>query len=226
MRHSPHDESGVVVGKRGPADPWRGLSPFLVRTPGSLLRCWPMSTTTNGRAPAPLTTLTAGDLTDELVVSLRQRLEQGQAHLAYLQGLADEQRAENQKMRRVIGILDTTPPEDRPRVVKKKQATTSHIGVKRANGTATGFGVSMETGEVYANKIIEIIDGGAEFVTQKEIYAALGHDQGKGSAAFKWLRSIGFLRNAGRDKETRRDRFKIMDREAVAKAMAATREGN
>lgn len=160
-----------------------------------------------------------GDQLAEMIVPLRQALEQGEANAAYLEGRWKAQKFENQKMKRALDVLD---PDSKPK--KEKRTGTSHIGRTRSNGTATGYGISVEaTGPVVA-RIKEVAEANGGFVTQPDIHRPMDLDQAKCSSAFKYLREIGFIGKAGRDKTGRRELWRILDADAFDKALNAAKE--
>ena len=59
------------------------------------------------------------------------------------------------------------------------------------------------------------------YTTQGDVSEARGADPSTTSAAFATLREMDFLRKAGRDPETRRERWAIMEADAVDKALEA-----
>lgn len=162
-----------------------------------------------------VSTISLGDQLSEMIAPIRQSLEQGEKHAEYLKEMQQKQEAENTKMRRALRLLD--PTYEAP--VRRRRQGTPRVGVTRASGTPTGFGVTVEGCKPYAEKVLEVADRDG-FVTQPAVYRALNSDQGTSSAAFKFFRDIGFLRKAGRDKESRREIWRILDRDAYHKALA------
>lgn len=175
----------------------------------------------------------ATGLLTELAPKVRQALEQAEAHLEHLlteetrrreaaKEVIDVQRDEITRMRRVLTAVD---PEYAAAQQQKygnratpRKAQPSHIGVARSNGIATGFGITAEGVAPYVDYILKKNEAGQKYFTQKEVYTAVKQDQGKGSAAFKFLRSIHFLRKAGRDpKQNRRERWCIDQPDAFDK---------
>lgn len=115
----------------------------------------------------------------------------------------------------------------------KRKAQPRRVGRVTGAGTATGFGVSLEACLVASRALKAMIaekvaKGEPETFTQKEFYRhpSLDWDQGKGSAAIRYMRHIGFLRKAGRSNDTGVELWAIMDADAiekeVRKAEAAT----
>lgn len=157
-----------------------------------------------------LTPITMTEQLAEMVTPIRHALEQAEARLEMIQTAEKAQRAEITKMRRALSVIDPDyQPVGKPRARKK-----GRVGVPRANGTATGFGISVERASDYARKILELTDAGATFVTQRSVYELLGADQTQSAAAFKFLREIEMIGKVGQDPSTRAERWKVLDRNA------------
>lgn len=169
-----------------------------------------------------------------LIAPLKQELEQLEAHRAFkteehqtqiaklrevFRKEMDESEANIKKLQSALRHLDPTtevPKATKPRRTTKNQ---SHVGRPRSNGTATGLGISVEAVKPFVDEIKRVVaersrDGSLATFTQKEIYRGIDHDQSKGSAAFKYLRQIEFLRKAGRNPESRAEVWSIMDADA------------
>lgn len=156
-----------------------------------------------------------GSALEDVLPTIRQKLEQGEAHERHLRDLAEQQRNENNRMRKALAVID--PDYVHPNTQKpKSRRGTARVGVPRSNGTATGFGISRERAMECAAHILQMVDDGAEFVTQKDVYSDMGWDQSKSSAAFRYFRDIGFLRKAGKT-EGGREKFAVLDRDAINK---------
>jgi hypothetical protein len=168
--------------------------------------------------------ISLGDQLEEMVGPLRHTLEQGEKREEMLREAANDQKQENIKMRRALRMIDPnfTPPGVTKRR-KKPSAAPAHVGITRANGTATGFGISVEACGRFVDEIRKQTKT-SKFFTQKAIYKAIDEDQTKASSAFRWLRAIGFLARAGRDPESRRERWKVLDDTAYDKAVKAATE--
>jgi hypothetical protein len=174
-------------------------------------------------------TVKLGDSLTDLVEPIREALEAAEDNIAKIEAeeaefrekireRKDEQRREIAGMRRALTLLDPnyTPPSAKKR---KPKAQSPHVGVTRSNGTATGYGISAEQGGDFAKKILELTNDGETWTTQKDVYEALGSDQTRASAAFLFLREIEFLRKGGRDPESRRERWFVMDKTAYERYM-------
>lgn len=151
-----------------------------------------------------------------MIPHIRQALEKGEAHEAHLRELVEKQRAENTRMRRALGMIDPDYVHPNNSSGKRKQKGQTHVGVTRANGTATGFGISVERAIDLAEAAISFMEKNkVEFITQPDLMTALGWDQGKVSSAFRYWRDQGLFRNAGKEKHGRRDRYAIMDKDVL-----------
>src|SRR4051812_14489187 len=107
---------------------------------------------------------------------------------------------------------------------KPKRQSPQQTLTERKN--ATGMGISMPR----VQEAVEVIDAlledkGGKTFTQSEFYSRMGWDQGRGSACVRYLRSIGYLRKAGKGglKGTA-DLWAIMDREALSREIAKKQE--
>lgn len=112
------------------------------------------------------------------------------------------------------------------KALKPKKRQPRRVGRATSGGTATGFGISLEGAVEAADEIKRLIDekvakGEPATFIQKEFYRRpnLDWDQGKGAAAVRFLREIGFLRRAGRSPNTKADLWAIMDAAAVENAV-------
>lgn len=164
-----------------------------------------------------------GEQLRQMVVPLRQALEQGEQHALYLDQLAKEQRDRNRQVRHALRAVD---PDWKARTAKTKRASTAanqRVGVTLSNGTATGFGVTIEACEPWVEKISEIVKRNG-FATQRDVYESLNSDQGTSSSVFRYLRHIGFLGKNGKDKPTKREKWIIMDDDAYDKAVKELKE--
>lgn len=151
-------------------------------------------------------------LEDEVqgLLHIRERLAEATAAI-------DEQ---VNRRRKAIRVLKPAEPS-RPRVAAspspKKVAST------------TGFGLALDKAVEGAEHIKQMIAAKVEAgepasVTQKEFYKDFDWDQGRASQLFKYLRSIEFLRFAGKVQVNRQgskaDSYAIMDTEAIDRALA------
>lgn len=166
----------------------------------------------NGTAPPIPTEAVVGideDLTD-MVPRLRQRLEQGEAHIEYLREQIEAQNGENNKVRRLLRIL--VPGEERP---KKSPKSVRRIGVRNSSGGHnTGFGISVEWAHAQSEKVLEMADSGVE-LTQTGFSEYAGIDQTRTSSLFRYLHSIQMIGRAGKSPDRRRHLWRIMDRDAA-----------
>lgn len=160
---------------------------------------------------ADLPVVELGDQLRGMIPHIREALEKGEENEAHLRGLVEKQRAENVRMRRALTVVD--PDYEPPAQPKKKKGSTgSRIGSRTAGGTATGYGITVEKAVQVAEKAQAMMkENKSEFITQPEMIRTMKWDQGKVSSAFRFLRDAGFFRNAGRDPESARDRWAIMD---------------
>lgn len=202
-----------------------------------------MSTATdNGAPPRPAWTTFEhlDDRLQALVSPLRQELEQAEAlkkdlarsHREQQKALVDHQQQEMSAVEATIaklhGVLKPLDGDKREVRRRRSSTPTTMIGVPRTNGTATGFGVTIEQVGEFVKWIEQQFANGAEFVFQKDAYVALGADQSKGSGTFRYLRHIGYLRKAGRAPGSTRERWGILDAQAFEQACseASKHEGN
>lgn len=144
-------------------------------------------------------------LMQDLVASMRSGLDQKEAKAIDLSAQLQEVEGEAERLRNAIGALEGAPPPKR---------TTKRKAIKKENGASTGYGVSLESVRPIHDKILEVVQGGATTFNQKDIYKPMGLDQSRGSSGFQYLRSIGFLRMAGRDIKRKCDLYAIMDEDA------------
>lgn len=148
------------------------------------------------------------------IASLSAALDQERAAVVDLRGRLQEAEGNCGRLEDALAALGRKPER------KKAQAKI----IKREQGTSTGYGISLERVKPIHDRILEVIDAGASTVTQKEIYKPLDLDQTIGSSSFQFLRSIGFLRLAGRDASRKRDLWAVMDRDAFQKVWVETFE--
>lgn len=148
------------------------------------------------------------------IASLSAALDQERAAVVDLRARLQESEGNCERLQNALAALGSKPERKKsgPKIAKREM------------GTSTGFGISLERVKPIHDRILEVVDGGAATVTQKEIYKPLDLDQTVGSASFQFLRSIGFLRLAGRDASRKRDLWAIMDRDAFTKVWAETFE--
>lgn len=134
-------------------------------------------------------------------------------HEQELAGINDELTILSNTVRALTG-----KPLKEPKL--KKQP--GRIGVPQANGTATGFGVTIEA----ASEAADFIRTLPQPFTQAEFYRGFGVDQGKGSGFIRYLRHIDFLRKAGvrADAKGKPELWAIMDDQAVEKVRQAAQE--
>ncbi|WP_028058280.1 hypothetical protein [Candidatus Solirubrobacter pratensis] len=173
----------------------------------------------------------------ELLAPIRERYDEAiHEYREHLAGLARTEKG----ILQLHGILQSAgmdvelPPEievapaaSGKKPAKKKAARRTYV--MRANGTATGHGISMEAAKPFADAVLKLVDeraaaGQEPLVTQTEIYRALGEDQTKGSAAFRWFRAIEFIGKAGRqagDRGSMLMYWRVLKRHAVDEAIAA-----
>lgn len=157
-----------------------------------------------------------GEQLKDMVAPIRQALEQGERHAEYLKALAKKQNDENNKMRRALSVID--PDYRSPQSAKPR-------GKSRPRPGATGFGIALEAVEPFAKKIVELAEADPDgFVTQPQVYKALGANQTKCSAAFSYLREIGMIGKAGRQHRQRSERWRLMDPTAFDTALRAFKE--
>lgn len=141
----------------------------------------------------------------------------------------DEQISKIISVLKILGAQEIPKDPKRPRKSQKKPSPLrgkkqpSHIGVTRASGTATGFGISLESAGQAADFIRKMVKdrrekGEDETFTQKDAYKVMDWDQSKGSQAFRYLAHIGFLTEAGRSSHTRAVMWRIMNDAAIDKA--------
>lgn len=133
----------------------------------------------------------------------------------------EQKNALDAHIKKITGAISALEPP----APKRKKAQPGHVGEPRANGTATGLGITVEACEPVVTEILRRREENPEdrFI-QKDIYTAIGMDQAKCSAAFRYLREIEFLRAAGKT-STRADMWAVMDPTAYER-MRANPEGN
>src|SRR3954471_24722272 len=167
-----------------------------------------------------------GDAVQEVVPRLRQTLEQAEAHREFLRGRIEDQTAEITKIRRALQVFDPEYHAPPKKMGRPKNNGNARIGVKTSAGTSTGHGITVERCRAFVDEILKQTDGGKsnKFVTQAGVYKAIGADQTKASAAFRYLRQIEFLRKAGRTENGRGDNWAVMDKFAYDKALKALAE--
>lgn len=151
---------------------------------------------------------------EALLASKREEKATIQArHEQELAGINDELTILSNTVRALAG----KPPKE-----PKLKRQPGRVGVPQANGTATGFGVTIEVAAQAADFIRTL----PQPFTQAEFYRGFGIDQGKGSGIIRYLRHIDFLRKAGvrADAKGKPELWAIMDTEAVEKARQAAQE--
>lgn len=148
-----------------------------------------------------------------IVESLRMRLNELETELKAeterckqaMRVLRAEHRAKTerteQEAKRIRAALRALEGRERAngRQTKGRRGVPRHVGVRKRNGTATGFGVTVEGIAPVVELILRLTREGRGTFTQRELYTALGWDQSKMSGAMRFLRSIEFVRMAGRD---------------------------
>ncbi len=148
---------------------------------------------------------------DRVMADIDRQLKPVEASIASLSGTAEPARATSS---------DKPRPSKKP--AAKKRKPPSNVGRTRKNGTATGYGVTWE-GIAPVVEQCRLFARRGEHFTQKEVYKALDWDQSRGSAAFKALREIQFLRKAGA--KGRSVAWAILDDDAYDKVMAQIKAG-
>lgn len=120
----------------------------------------------------------------------------------------------------------TGKPAPALKAMRPRRKQKGRVGRVTGAGTATGFGISLEACLIASRKLKQMVDekvdrGESATFTQKEFYRhpEVDWDQGKGSAAIRYMRHIGFLRKAGRSNETGVELWAIMDADAIEKAV-------
>lgn len=164
----------------------------------------------------------------EVVPRLRLTLEQAEAREAELKELVETQKTEVQRIRRALTIFDPNyvhPNTSKPKKVNSPKNSGRRVGVTTRSGTATGMGISIEACQPIVDEILKRTDGKPDkFVVQRELVHDLGLDQSKVSAAFRYLRSIEFLRRTGRV-DGRKQQWAVMDKDAYARVMSGLTQG-
>jgi hypothetical protein len=172
-----------------------------------------------------------------LKADLSRRIEHLRAHKAHVdveyRRVMGELEAQLSPLEATLAALNgerEAPPAPQPQKPKKpltpqitlKRKGQSFIGARRSNGTATGFGVTVEEMAVAVAKVEALVAEddafGKGFFTQKDLYTGLGWDQSKGSQAVRYLHSIGYLRKAGF--KNRRELWAIMEPDAYERVVA------
>lgn len=197
-----------------------------------------MAKSEGGALPAPIS---AQEQLDAVIGPLEQTLEQGEAHVRYLREQLDAQDHENKKVRRVLAQLRPEKYGNRALAASKDSSPASakrgpnpnlaRVGITSDQGTPTGFGIMAERGKEVAEALLKDkkgagkLENGTVFYTQPYVYRELFRgdefwEQTRMSAVFKWFRDIGFIRKAGKERKTSRDRWIIMDADAVDKYLA------
>lgn len=153
----------------------------------------------------------------ELAAKLDERAAIAQRHEQELAGVEDDIK----HIQNAIAGLTGKPAPALKKLAKRK-TQPRRIGRSTGAGTATGFGVSLEAVLVAGNALKEMVaekeaSGEPPTFTQKELYRypALDWDQSKGSQAIRYMRSIGFIRRAGRHPSTQAELWAIMDPDAL-----------
>lgn len=122
--------------------------------------------------------------------------------LAHRQSLIEERKRSDEVLARIDRALRPLRPDlfeqSQPKSKTRQQNGQRRIGVRTAAGTATGTGITVEACGAYVDEIQKQIVAGAEYVTQIGVYQKVKNgDQAQSSAAFRYLRQIGFLRKGG-----------------------------
>jgi DNA-binding protein H-NS len=147
---------------------------------------------------------------EEMEALLRQRQEERAAIQArHAQELAAIHQ-DIDALQSTVRALTGTKPK-----IKAKKQQPGHIGIRRASGTATGFGITFEVAQVAVDAIKNELP---EKFTQRQLYRHLDWDQAKTSQAVRFLREIGFLRKAGKADDKRAVLWAVMDADAFERA--------
>lgn len=158
----------------------------------------------NGRMPDTIID------TDALVNStLAPALERAEAKLQEAQDIVKAIEAERNRIRAAIRELTggkTATP--------KRKANPAP-----PRSDSTGFGIALSVAKVAAAQILTITNDGQDPFTQKDLYKSLDWDQSKGSQAVRYLREIEFLRKVGRDEQTGRELWAVMDADALDRVL-------
>lgn len=151
---------------------------------------------------------------EEMEVLLRQRQEERAAIQArHAQELAAIHQ-DIDALQATVMALTGTKPKAKPKVKTKQQP--GYVGIRRATGTATGFGVTFEVVQIAVDAIRN--NELPEKFTQRQLYRHLDWDQSKGSQVIRFLREIGFLRKAGKADNQRAVLWAVMDADAFERA--------
>lgn len=159
-----------------------------------------------------------GDVIADAVPKLYMALEHAERNEQQFKKQLDAQRQETAKIRRALSVFDPDyqNPNSHPQKAKPKPKP------KPTRNGATGFGISIQAVTPIADAIVEMFSDGAEYVTQTDVVERTGTTPNMVSGAFKYLRSIEFIRRSGR--RDNRDIYQVLDAEAFTRAKAQSEE--